>query len=53
MIKLEKFVFNPFSENTYVIWEDETKKAIIVDPGCSNDDEESVLASFILEKKLN
>jgi len=32
MISLKKFTFNPFSENTYVIW-DETKEAVVIDPG--------------------
>ena len=34
MIKIEKFIFNPFSENTYIIWDDETYEATVIDPGC-------------------
>ena len=33
MIQLHQFVFNDFSENTYVLW-DETNKCVIIDPGC-------------------
>jgi glyoxylase-like metal-dependent hydrolase (beta-lactamase superfamily II) len=53
MIKVEKFVFSPFSENTYVIWDDETKDAIIVDPGCSNAEEEKILTEFISKNNLD
>lgn len=30
---IKSFVFNPFYENTYLVW-DETKEALIIDPGC-------------------
>ena len=33
MIKIQKFTFNPFQENTYLLF-DETKECIIIDPGC-------------------
>ena len=33
MLKVKKFTFNPFSENTYVI-SDELKNSVIIDPGC-------------------
>ncbi|MCX6148889.1 MAG: MBL fold metallo-hydrolase [Ignavibacteriales bacterium] len=52
MIKIHRFVFNPFAENTYLIWEVNSKQTIIIDPGCSNADEENVLKEFIQEKKL-
>ena len=46
------FTFNPFQENTYIIY-DETNNAAIIDPGCSNKEEQDNLISFIEEKKLN
>ena len=52
MIKLEKFTFNSFSENTYLIWDDETKEAIVVDPGCSDESEENILTEFISNNNL-
>ena len=52
MIKVEKFVFSPFSENTYVIWDDETKETIIVDPGCFDESEENNLSEFISKNEL-
>ena len=52
MIKVEKFVFSLFSENTYVIWDDETKETIIVDPGCFDDSEENIISKFISKNDL-
>ena len=40
------FTFNPFSENTYVLYDD-SKDCVIFDPGCSNNDEQSQLVDFI------
>lgn len=51
MISLKKFTFNPFSENTYVIW-DETKEAVIIDPGMVDGREEQELVDFIDSKGL-
>ena len=47
MLKLEQFIFNPFSENTYVVYDENTKEGIIIDPGCSNAGEENELFGFI------
>ncbi len=52
MIKLKSFTFNAFAENTYIVWEDETKEAVIIDPGCFYDDEKEELKNFISEHKL-
>ena len=51
MITIEKFVFSPFSENTYLLY-DETSECIIVDPGCYDRQEEKILVEFIQAKKL-
>lgn len=45
------FAFNPFQENTYVVYDD-TKECVIIDPGCYNAAEEQKLAKFIEEKGL-
>ena len=45
-MNLKKFVFNPFQENTYVLFDD-TKECIIIDPGCSNRHEEQELVDYI------
>ena len=50
-MKIKKFTFNPFQENTYVIY-DESKQCVIIDPGCYEKKEEKELASFIAENDL-
>lgn len=52
MIHIEKFVFNPFQENTYLL-HDETNKCIIIDPGCYDQHEEEEFRQFIEKKGLN
>ena len=51
MISIKSFVFNPFSENTYVI-SDETKECAIIDPGCGNAEEQSAITDYIEEAEL-
>jgi glyoxylase-like metal-dependent hydrolase (beta-lactamase superfamily II) len=48
---LESFVFNPFSENTYVAFDD-TKEAVIIDPGCYEPSEQAELDRFIAARGL-
>jgi len=52
MIEIQEFVFNPFQENSYILF-DESKECIIIDPGCSSNQEEETLKSFLEERKLN
>ncbi|MDO9187028.1 MAG: MBL fold metallo-hydrolase [Bacteroidia bacterium] len=51
MISIKSFVFGPFQENTYILY-DETKECIIIDPGCYDNRERAELASFIDDNKL-
>ena len=51
MIQVKKFTFNPFQENTYVLF-DETKECVIIDPGCYEREEEKMLEEFIKQKGL-
>ncbi len=46
MLKLHHFTFNPFSENTYVIY-NAARQCWIVDPGMSSAEEESEFFDFI------
>lgn len=52
MIVVKKFVFNPFIENTYVIYDEETSECGIIDPGCFEPLEEQKLLTYIKERKL-
>lgn len=51
MLTVQKFTFSPFSENTYVLY-DENNEAIIIDPGCFERWEEEELEGFIKNNKL-
>ena len=51
MVKVKKFVFNPFMENTYILF-DETKECVIIDPGCYSEQEEKMIEDFIQENEL-
>ena len=48
---LQNSPFNPFQENTYLIY-DETREAVIIDPGCSNRMENEELLGFIRDNNL-
>ncbi len=51
-MQLEIFTFNPFQENTYILY-DETKECVIIDPGCYDADERTELTNFIEANQLN
>ncbi|HZY82560.1 MAG TPA: MBL fold metallo-hydrolase [Cyclobacteriaceae bacterium] len=51
MLSIQTLTFNPFQENTYVLY-DETAEAVIVDAGCYDREEEKELSDFIESKKL-
>jgi len=51
MINIHSFIFNPFEENTYILY-DETKECIIIDPGCYEKPEQEELADFIEKQEL-
>lgn len=46
MIQVKSFTFNPFMENTYVVY-DETKECVVIDPGCYEAHEKNELKTFI------
>ena len=48
---IKLFTFNPFQENTYIIY-DETNQAVIIDAGCLNDGEKRLLKNYFDENKL-
>ena len=47
----KSFIFSPFQENTYVLY-DENKNAVIIDPGMQNSTEEREISSFIEKNNL-
>lgn len=52
MLKISEFIFNAFGEITYLIWDDVTKEAAIVDPGMDCEEEEVALDNFIIKNGL-
>lgn len=51
MLKIKSFTFNPFQENTYLLY-DSTGECLIFDPGCYDSHEEQVLVHFIEKEGL-
>jgi len=51
MLRLQHFVYNAFSENTYLIINDK-KECWIVDPGMNNNSERLQLTNYISTEKL-
>jgi hydroxyacylglutathione hydrolase len=51
MITLKQFVFNELGVNAFVLY-DETLKCIIVDPGCSEPNQQQKLSGFVKDKNL-
>jgi len=50
VLRVTKFTFNPFQENTWVL--DDGREAIVVDPGCSDTAEEQELEGWLEENGL-
>ncbi len=51
MITVKAFVFNSFSENTYLLY-DKTNACVIIDPGCFDKNEQDELLNFIRNNDL-
>ncbi|MDO5394836.1 MAG: MBL fold metallo-hydrolase [Bacteroidales bacterium] len=47
MLKIKQFIFNPFDENTYLLVDEATRRAAVVDPGMFNDREQEVFDSYV------
>lgn len=52
MLGIQRFVFNSFLENTYIIWDQNSKDAAIIDPGCYDAQERETVDNFITENSL-
>ena len=51
MTKIKVFVFNPFQENTFLLY-DETNECVIVDAGCNEEHEFQEVDKFISDNNL-
>ncbi|MEW6652596.1 MAG: MBL fold metallo-hydrolase [Bacteroidota bacterium] len=52
MLKIQRFVFNFFHVNTFLICDEETKVAAVIDPGMYEEAEKSAFKSFVLQNEL-
>lgn len=50
-MKIKRFEFNMFPVNCYVL-SDETKEAVVIDPGCFYDEEKQALKNYISSNEL-
>ncbi len=50
-MKIQPFTFNPFEENTYLLYDD-SQECIIMDPGCYSKEEKQSLVHYITANKL-
>jgi len=50
-MQIQSFTFNPFEENTYVVF-DSSREAAIIDPGCFEKSEQEELDRFIKKENL-
>jgi len=48
---IKTFIFNPFQENTYLVF-DETNEAVLIDAGCLQNPEKQLLKKFIEDNSL-
>jgi len=52
MTKILSFTFNPVQENTFIVYDEDSREAIIIDPGCFSTAEEQALVAAIEEREL-
>lgn len=51
-MKIKRFVFNPFGESTYLVWDDATGAGAVVDPGMASNAEKGVFDRFVADNNI-
>jgi glyoxylase-like metal-dependent hydrolase (beta-lactamase superfamily II) len=51
MLHIHSFIFGPFQENTYLVY-NESGKATLIDPGCYDPEEKAELNSYVEKQQL-
>lgn len=51
-MKIASFEFNLFGERTYIVWDENTREAAVIDPGMVNDTEQRAFDMFIEKSGL-
>lgn len=52
MLKIRQFAFGPFGVNTYIVFDSDTRDAIVIDPGMTSSAEQSHLDKYIQAENL-
>lgn len=52
-MNVSRFTFNMFGVNTYILWDNISKEAMIIDPGMVDDEERNIIDDFIEKNRLN
>lgn len=52
MLKVKQFVFNPFGESTYLVFNPSTRDAIVIDPGMGEKSEINEFDKFVADNSL-
>ena len=52
-MKATMMTVNPFGENVYILWDEDTCDAVVIDPGMMRDAEREMVSQFIEEQRLN
>lgn len=52
MLNVKQFTFNPFGESTFVVYDEASREAAVIDPGMVSAAERSLLDGFIERNKL-
>ena len=53
MINATMMTVNPFGENMYILWDETSRDAVVVDPGMMREAEREMVTKFIEGQKLN
>lgn len=51
MLTIKTFTFNPFQENTYLLY-NEKNEAILIDPGCYEEYEKQEISQFLIDNNI-
>lgn len=52
MLNIKKFEFNMFPVNCYLLWDEDTREAAVIDPGLFFDEEKTKFASFVKSENI-
>ena len=52
MLNITRFVLNPFQENTYLVYDNVSREAIVIDPGMYYEEENKAVDKFLADNNL-